>query len=131
LVLHDLQSDKRALELARLIETLAADGRRVAVWVADEGRRQIFDDFLWTFDQLAFVPHTLWQTSLGSVDDPVVLLGETGNPNGAAALVVGDDLPPGEWARGFDEIHDFIPPGSGGDERRDWWRRWREVADGE
>ena len=44
LVLHDLQSDKRAGELARLIESLAAEGRRLVVWVADEGRRQI-----WTF----------------------------------------------------------------------------------
>ena len=79
--LHDLQSDKRAGELARLIETLAADGRRLIVWVADEGRRRIFDDWLWTFDKLSFVPHSVWQPSLGEVEDPVVLVGEPGNPN--------------------------------------------------
>ncbi len=93
LVLHDLQSDKRAGELARLIESLAADGHRLVVWVADEGRRQIFDDWLWTFDKGSFVPHAAWQPSLGDVEDPVVLLGEPANPNSATVLVIGDDLP--------------------------------------
>jgi len=124
LVLHDLQSDKRAGELARLVESLAADGRRLVVWVTDEGRRQIFDDWLWTFDKLSFVPHSVWQPTLGEVDDPVVLLGDPGNPNGAKVLVIGDDLPGEDWARGFDEVHDLIPPGDEGRERREWWQRW-------
>ena len=126
--LHDLQSDKRAGELARLIETLAADGRRLIVWVADEGRRRIFDDWLWTFDKLSFVPHSLWQPSLGEVEDPVVLVGEAGNPNAATVLVIGDDLPPEDWARTFDEVHDLIEPGDAGAERRGWWERWRGSA---
>jgi len=131
LVLHDLQSDKRAGELARLIESLAADGHRLIVWVADEGRRQIFDDWLWTFDRLSFVPHALWQSSLGEVEDPVVLVGESGNPNRATVLVIGDDLPSEDWARDFDEVHDLIPPGDEGGQRRAWWERWRDsVSDG-
>ena len=44
----------------------------------------------------------------------MVLLGVEGNPNRATVLVVGDDLPPGDWARSFDEVHDLIPPGPGG-----------------
>ena len=126
--LHDLKSDKRAGELARLIETLAGDGRRLIVWVADEGRRQIFDDWLWTFERLAFVPHSIWQPSLGEVVDPVVLVGEPANPNGATVLVIGDDLPPEDWASDFDEVLDFIAPGVEGDERREWWERWRDSA---
>ena len=126
--LHDLQSDKRAGELARLIETLVADGRRLIVWVADEGRRRIFDDWLRTFDKLAFVPHSVLQPSLGEVVDPVVIVGEPGNPNSATVLVIGDDLPPVDWARGFDEIHDLIVPGAEGEERRGWWERWRDSA---
>ncbi len=124
LVLHDLPSGKRAGELAQLIESLTAGGRRLVVWVADEGRRQIFDDWLWTFDKQSFVPHSVWQPALGAVDDPVVLLGEPGNPNGATVLVIGDDLPGEDWARTFEEVHDFIPPGDEGDQRRAWWQRW-------
>jgi DNA polymerase IIIc chi subunit len=126
--LHDLRSQKRAGDLARLVESMAADGHRLIVWVADEGRRQIFDDWLWTFSKLSFVPHSVWQPSLGEVDDPVVLLGEPGNPNRATALVIGDDLPPEDWARGFDEVHDLIPPGPDGVERRAWWQRWQGAS---
>jgi len=131
LELHELRTDKRAGELARLVETLTDDGRRIVVWVGDEGRRQIFDDFLWTFDKLAFVPHVLWQPSLGEVDDPVVLVGEPANPNRATVLVVGDGLPPPEWARAFDEVHELVPPGSEGGERREWWQRWQDEAAGD
>ena len=131
LELHDLPTDKRAGDLARLVESLTADGRRLVVWVADEGRRQIFDDWLWTFDRLSFVPHSVWQPTLGEIDDPVVLLGVEGNPNGATVLVVGDDLPPVDWAREFEVIHDFIPPGDGGDERRSWWHEWSTGGDEE
>lgn len=130
LVLHDLPSDKRAGELARLIESLAADGLRLAVWVADEGRRSIFDDWLWTFEKRSFVPHASWQPALGEVDEPVVLLGEAANPNRATVLVVGDDLPPEDWARTFDEVHDLVPPGDEGAERRDWWARWGGDGEG-
>jgi len=128
LELHQLASDKRARELAALIERLHRQGARVVVWVADEGRRQILDDYLWTYDKLAFVPHLLWHGGLGDVDDPVVLVGEPVNPNRAAVLVVGDELPPGPWAASFDEVHDLIEPGSGGERRRASWERWRVDA---
>ena len=126
LELHDLKTDKRAGDLACLVGGLAANQHRVVVWVADEGRRQIFDDWLWTFERLAFIPHCVWQPTLGVVEDPVVLVGETGNPNRATVLVVGDELPPEEWAREFDVIYDFIPPGEAGKKRREWWERWRD-----
>lgn len=129
LELHPLASDKRARELAAVVERLQREGIRVVVWVADEGRRQILDDYLWTFDKLAFVPHLLWTAGLGDVDDPVVLVGEPVNPNRAAVLVVGDELPPGAWAASFDEVHDLIEPGSGGERRRAYWESWRADAD--
>jgi len=129
LILHDLASDKRAGDLARLIESLASEGKRVAVWVADEGRRKIFDDWLWTFDRLSFVPHGVWQPGMDPSDDPVVLLGSEANPNRATVMVVGDDLPPEDWARSFDEVHDLIPPGPAGEQRRAWWQGW--SAEGE
>ncbi len=128
LVLHDLRSDKRAGELVKLVEAMVADHRRVVIWVADEGRRQILDDYLWTFSKLSFVPHVVWQPSMAEVDEPVVLVGEPGNPNRADALVIGDDLPPEQWASEFDEVHDFIPPGDDGAQRRTWWQSWRDAT---
>jgi DNA polymerase-3 subunit chi len=124
LVLHDLPTDKRAGELVQLVEAMASSGRRIVVWIADDGRRKILDDYLWTFDKTSFVPHAVWQPTMGELDEPVVLVGEAANPNRADVLVVGDELPSEEWAREFDEVHDFIPPGADGDERRRWWQRW-------
>ena len=126
LELHQLKTEKRAGELAALLVRLYESRSRVVVWVADEGRRQILDDYLWTFQKLAFRPHVLWAPNLGDVEESVALVGEPANPNRATVLVVGDDPPPGEWAATFDEIHDLIAPGEGGDERRAFWSRWQD-----
>jgi DNA polymerase IIIc chi subunit len=126
LELHQLASEKRAGELTALLSRLYESRARVVVWVADEGRRQILDDYLWTFEKLAFLPHVLWGPELGDVEESIVLVGEPNNPNRAKVLVVGDDPPPGVWAAGFDEIHDLVPPGEGGAERRAFWERWQQ-----
>jgi DNA polymerase IIIc chi subunit len=125
LELHTLQTDKRAGELAAILDALHRRRVRVVVWVADEGRRQILDDYLWTFQKLAFVPHIVWGPGLGEVEDPIVLVGEPANPNHASALVVGDDPPPGAWAATFDEVHDLIAPGESGERRTEFWERWK------
>jgi DNA polymerase IIIc chi subunit len=128
--LHQLRSPKRARQLAELLADLQARGARIVVWVADEGRRQILDDYLWTFEKLAFVPHILWNPDLGEVDDPIALVGEEANPNRASMLVVGDDLPDGSWAASFDIVHDLVGTDGEGAARREFWDRWREAPGG-
>jgi DNA polymerase-3 subunit chi len=130
LELHPLAGDKRALDLAKLVEHLHRSRRRLVIWVADDGRRQILDDYLWTFRKLSFVPHQLWQASLGEIDEEVVLVGEPANPNRADVLVVGDDLPPGDWAASFAEVHDLVPQGDAGKERGAWWEAWKQEQKG-
>ena len=125
LELHELSGTKRAGELARLVERLYKQRRRVVVWVADQGRRQILDDFLWSFERLSFVPHAIWSSELGEIDEAVALVGEPINPNRAQVLVVGDELPPAEWAAAFAEVHDLIPAGPDGDQRRGFWKQWQ------
>jgi DNA polymerase IIIc chi subunit len=130
LELHPLPGAKRAAELVRLVERLYRDRRRVVVWVGDRGRLQILDDYLWTYEKLAFVPHGVGVEGEG-MDDPVALVSDAMNPNGAEVLVVGDGLPPGEWAAGFHEVHDLVPGGEAGNERREFWQRWKETTAGE
>lgn len=129
-VLHPLPGAKRAGRLAELVEELYSAGRRVVVWVADESRRQALDDYLWSYRKLAFVPHLVWSGTMGPVEDPVVLLGEEGNPNGAEVLVVGDATPPAAWAATFAEVHDLVPEDDD-DGRRKWWESWSGEHDGE
>ncbi len=121
--LHPLPGSKRAAAVAALADELCRSGRTLLVWVADEGRRQIFDEYLWTFERLAFVPHGVWQSGMeGSADEPILLVGEPANPNGATVLVVGDEPPPLEWAATFAEVHDFLPPGPEGEQRAAYWQ---------
>ena len=123
--LHPLPGTKRAGALCHLLEKLHRQRRHVVVWVGDQGRLQILDDYLWSFRRLSFVPHAVWSPELGDLDDPVVLLAEPANPNRADVMVVGDDPPPGDWAATFDEVHDLVPAGDDGDERRQFWQQWR------
>ena len=123
LELHPLPGAKRAAEVAELVARLHGERRRVVVWVSDEGRLRILDDFLWTADKLAFLPHAVWAEGIDVADEPVVLVCRPVNPNRAAVLVVGDGLPPLDWAAGFDEVHDLVAPGDAGDERRSHWQQ--------
>jgi DNA polymerase-3 subunit chi len=125
LELHPLKSPKRARQLAVLLDQLHREGARMVVWVADDGRRQILDDYLWTFEKLSFVPHLLWSPELGDVEDPIVLVGEAANPNRASVLVVGDDLPDGPWAASFESVHDLVGDDENGAARREFWEKWR------
>ncbi len=127
--LHDLKSPKRARQLAALLADLHQQGVRAVVWVADEGRRQILDDYLWTFEKLSFVPHSLWSPGLGDVEEPIVLVGEPVNPNQASVLVVGDDLPDGSWAATFEVVHDLVGSDDQGSTRREFWDRWRKSPE--
>ncbi|MCD4750741.1 MAG: DNA polymerase III subunit chi [Thermoanaerobaculales bacterium] len=127
IVTHQLPSAKRAGFVVREILRIYGERRRVVVWVADEARRRVLDDYLWTWEKLSFLPHCVWSAGMGQIEDPVVLLGEVGNPNGAEALVVADDLPPEDWICEFDEVHDFIPPGDEGVERERWWAERRDA----
>ncbi len=92
-VLHRLATTKKALEVSRLVEALYLEGKRVLVAFTDAARAATFNEYLWTFSQGSFVPHSLWDGQ-GEADDPVVLaLGIVGKPNGATVLVVVDPLP--------------------------------------
>jgi DNA polymerase-3 subunit chi len=124
LILHQLKGTKRAGRLAELVERIYKTRRPLIIWVADEGRLQILDDFLWTYNKLAFVPHAVWSPAVGELDEPVVITSQPANPNASEVLVVGDGLPPDDWAAGFGEVHDLIPPGDEGDRRRAFWDRW-------
>jgi len=127
-VLHPLRGSKRAGELARVVEELYRSRRAVVIWVADEHRRQMLDEYLWTFRKLSFVAHALHHPPHDASDEPVVLVAEPVNPNHATVLVIGDELPPSDWAAQFEEIHDFVSPDPSGEERSQWWEEWQRQA---
>jgi DNA polymerase-3 subunit chi len=123
LELHPLPGAKRAAEVAELAARLHGERRRVVIWVSDEGRARILDDFLWTSDKLAFLPHAVWAEGVDAADEPMVLVSRPVNPNRADVLLVGDGLPPLDWVSSFAEVHDLVAAGEAGEERRAHWRQ--------
>jgi DNA polymerase III subunit chi len=120
-VLHRLAGAKKALEAARLVESLACDRHRVVVYLSDAARAGTFDQFLWTFSQGSFVPHAQWDGN-DEQDDPVVLLaGALVNPNHATHLVAVDRPANLAEAGVFEVVHDLITPGDEEEGARGAW----------
>ena len=53
-MIHPLPSSKRAGLVVREVERLYAEGRKTVVWGADDRLRTMLDEYLWTYEQLAF-----------------------------------------------------------------------------
>ena len=123
---HQLPGEKRAPSVLREAIRLYEEGRPCLIWVEDSGHRAAFDEYLWNYEKLAFVPHLNWNSGMGEVVDPIVLLGEAGAPNGAEILLVGEGMPPEDWTGRFSEIHEFLPPGDKGESRRHFWEEWQK-----
>lgn len=106
-LLHRLSGSKKAYEACRLVDELYRAGKRVVVWVADEGRAGVLNDYLWTFSPNAFVPHALSRGA--EVEEPVAIVtGALVNPNGADVLVVADAAPEPSLAAAFSEVHELL-----------------------
>ena len=110
--------------MAALLVSLYRARRRVVVWVEDQDRARVLDEYLWTFDKLSFLPHAVSGAAADLGDEPVVVVSAPENPGSADVLVVADGLPPMDWAAGFDDVHDLLPPGPAGDERLRSWDGW-------
>lgn len=115
-IIHRLSGSKKALDACRLVEHLYLTGRRVVVWLEDERKAKVFDEYLWTFADESFVPHVMWREGC-EVEEPVVVLpGPLANPHQADSLVLLDPPPDLAPLGLFAEVHDFvtIAPGDAG-----------------
>ncbi|MCS7181501.1 MAG: DNA polymerase III subunit chi [Thermoanaerobaculum sp.] len=117
-LLYRLAGSKKALDACRLVERLYLKGHRVVVWLQDQGRAVIFDQYLWTFSDTSFVPHRLAMDQK-AVEEPVAIVaGELYNPNGADHLVVLEAPKNLKQVHDFAVVHDLLVAG---EERRERW----------
>ena len=125
--------------LPSLLEMSLARGWRALVVTTDQGRLGALDDWLWSYQTEAFLPHGL-ETDPVAERQPVLLSGSGENLNGAVALfrLDGDRTDPAPFTRCIDLF-------DGGDaaslaQARDRWRAvrsaelpasyWRQGEDG-
>ncbi len=122
-----LKRPERAQLLCELAEEFYLAGKRVLVMVQDDNQGVTLDRFMWTWKKGAFVPHVYDNGSVDCHDEPVVIVAEPENPNGAEVLIMGCVCRI-EFVRQFRHVIDFAD--SYDDERleesRERFRRYRE-----
>lgn len=111
--------------LPRIAERVLAQGGRLLVVAADDGRRATLDQMLWSYAPESFMPHAQAGGAFDA-DQPVLISAELAAPNGARNVVLAD----GSWreeALGFERVFHFF------DEERitDARAAWKGLADRE
>jgi DNA polymerase IIIc chi subunit len=88
--------------LSKLIETVWLKGNRILVYCKDKKRLEEFDNILWTYDQLSFLPHVIEGDELLK-ETPIVLMSNENNVNSANIIVCLDaELP--RFVKVFDKL---------------------------
>ncbi len=101
-----LNRPERARILCDLAEEFYLAGQRVLVRVQDDNQGVTLDQFLWTWKKGSFVPHVYQSGAVECHDEPVVIVAEEENPNGATVLLMG--VPCNlEFIRHFRQVVDF------------------------
>lgn len=115
-----------AMRLAcRVSEKAWRLGNRVYLHVASPADAQRLDELMWTFRDVAFVPHELADTGAG--DPPPVIIGHGEPPADQHDLLVNlTDAVPGFFAR-FERVAEVI--GAGDTERAQGRARWKHYRE--
>ena len=77
----------------RVVRKARAAGKTVVVWTASDARLSRFDQQLWTFSSLDFIPHVRVSSPLAT-DTPVLLTTDAASAPAADVLLLLDDEPP-------------------------------------
>jgi DNA polymerase-3 subunit chi len=111
----------------RLVEKARDQGLLSTVRAGSTTEAAQFDELLWTFAELAFIPHAVWpqDTELASDAPVVVTAGPLPDSHRDVLLNLGLDLPGGFAA--FGRVLEVIGPEE--DERRAGRARWRAYRD--
>lgn len=122
-----LKRPERARILCDLAESFYLAGQRVLVMVQDDNQGVTLDRFMWTWKKGAFVPHVYDNGSVECHDEPVVIVAEEENPNGAEVLLMGGPCRL-QFVRHFRHVIDFAETFDDArlEESRERFRSYRE-----
>jgi DNA polymerase-3 subunit chi len=111
----------------RLVEKARDQGLLSTVRAGSTTEAVQFDELLWTFAELAFIPHAVWPQDAALASDAPVLVtaGPLPDSHRDVLLNLGLDLPGG--FAGYGRVLEVIGPDE--DERRAGRARWRAYRD--
>lgn len=75
--------------LPKLLESVIAKGNNVHILCENDEQVKVLDDYLWTYEQLSFLPHATYQDDLLE-KQPIVLSVNDNNLNNASVLVLSE-----------------------------------------
>ncbi len=104
-----------------------ASGNRVHIHTQSEERANGMDDLLWTFRDISFIPHELYNGTANE-DTPVTIGFGTSYPEQSQVIInLGHDIP--EFASSFERIVEIV----GGDEtnKKHARQRYRQYKSGD
>ncbi|PLY12317.1 MAG: DNA polymerase III subunit chi [Desulfuromonas sp.] len=101
-----LKKPEKARHLCELAERFFEQGERVLITVNDENQGVTLDRFMWTWKKGSFLPHCLDNGAVDCMDEPVAIVSDEHNPNGASVLVMGKPCSTA-FVRQFRTVYDF------------------------
>ena len=84
--------------LPKLLESVIAKGNNVHILCENDEQIKTLDDYLWTYEQLSFLPHATYKDDLVE-KQPIVLSINDNNLNNASVLVLTEPKLPQNFSK--------------------------------
>lgn len=125
----ELKRPEKARHLCELAAEFHERGQRVLLTVNDDNQGVTLDRFLWTWRRADFIPHCFDNGAVDCAEEPVVIVTEERNSNGARILVMGKPCSM-KFIRQFDHVIDFAETYDDAlrQESRQRFARYREAG---
>ncbi len=105
LIFIELKNPNKRKAVCEITEKLYLKGRRVIIYVKDEGEAEQLDRMLWVWKQESFVPHAL-SSGEETTEEAVIISTQASTPTEFDTLILYDALPI-ENIQTFRQIIDF------------------------
>ena len=106
--------------ICRLIEKAYKQGNHFYIHTADHTAAKHLNDLLWTFNDISFIPHTLYDVALHTSEKPPILIGHDDNAKLSGEILVNLTLRVPEFFTQFQRIIEIVPSQS------EWQQNARE-----
>ncbi len=119
--------DHRLQYACRVVRKARAANLSVLVYARDADRMARFDNALWTFSALDFLPHVYVDSPLAQSTPVWLTLAAGGKLQRDLLLNLDDDVPAADWCAGFARVIEIVSRDDGDRaQARHRFRTWRE-----
>ena len=124
----DMDRVPLARSLARFVQDLVAENRRVALVVPDDQQAARWDQLLWSWDDLSFLPHSILGREWPA-DEPVTVATRLPPPAADLTLLCLHEVPLDDLVD-HDDVYELVDRNSeeGVEHARESWSAWKTTG---